>query len=712
MIPIKQNRSWSKPDKVPGLIAIKKVDWSIFEYGSHIPLNFHEDFAEANDDINIELGEGKNVELLIKETSFDARLVNIDRKQVDYDTYQLRYDSNNELKEFLRRKFKTSYNFLKAQRDKEENTRKQHTLPENISEYMEFYDSGEPLKYKVKLVTTESSDSVIIWWVNQGKSNKKKDDKSNLWAPIENQNGNNIWHWDTMKEVEVGDIILHYSNGALRYVSKALSTAKEKPKPESLAGNKDWNEVGRLIELDHYELNPVIELYKFNDQLKELNISKGPINVKGEVNQGYLFRFNKEGLVIIQQSQPETNWPEFALMGRDIGHADIEINIQATINNITDYISSKGFTYPEGLIENFYLSLKTKPFVLLAGVSGTGKTKLVKLFAEAIGCTDENGQFKMISVRPDWSDSSDLLGYKNIRDTFQPGPMIEVLQNAVANPNDIYFVCLDEMNLARVEYYFSDFLSIMETRRINQEGRILTSCLLDEDDFVEPDDKDKYAKLIIPDNLYIVGTVNMDETTHPFSKKVLDRANTIELSEINLLVYGLSDDEDDIKIDTGRISNEFLKSDYLTLNNCSTADKAIIKEVVEDIQKINDILEEASLQIGYRIRDEFCFYMIYNEHEALIKKDQAFDFQLMQKILPRIQGSSRSIKNVLIKLYNFTTDENLSVKEGEVGDIAIKTVEEFKEGKNNAEIKYPISAEKIATMIKRIEEDGFTAYWI
>ncbi|MFW6017164.1 MAG: hypothetical protein ACOCRK_12055, partial [bacterium] len=121
-------------------------------------------------------------------------------------------------------------------------------------------------------------------------------------------------------------------------------------------------------------------------------------------------------------------------------HLLFDFDIKDIVVGITNYISSKGFTYPPGLIENFYLSLKTKPFVLLAGVSGTGKTKLVKLFAEAIGCTEENGQFKMISVRPDWSDSSDLLGYKNIRDKFQPGPMIEVLQDAAANPDDIYFV--------------------------------------------------------------------------------------------------------------------------------------------------------------------------------------------------------------------------------------------------------------------------------
>ncbi|MFW6229662.1 MAG: DUF3578 domain-containing protein, partial [Halanaerobium sp.] len=160
------------------------------------------------------------------------------------------------------------------------------------------------------------------------------------------------------------------------------------------------------------------------------------------------------------------------------------------------------------------------------------------------------------------------------------------LKAAMADPDNIYFVCLDEMNLARVEYYFSDFLSIMETRRKGQSGSIATSKLLSEKDFVSEDDKDNYAGLIIPDNLYIVGTVNMDETTHPFSKKVLDRANTIEFSEINLLDYSLVSNEQEIDIESTEVSNDFLRSDYIILNDCSKEDNKIISEVVEKLQEI------------------------------------------------------------------------------------------------------------------------------
>ena len=142
------------------------------------------------------------------------------------------------------------------------------------------------------------------------------------------------------------------------------------------------------------------------------------------------------------------------------------LTVVERVSYIKSYIESRGFHFPKDLIENFYLSLKTKPFVILAGVSGTGKTKLVKLFAEALGATSANHQFNLIPVRPDWSDPSDLLGYKDLTGAFRPGQLAEVLVEAskADNRNKPYFICLDEMNLARVEHYFSDLLSVIETQ--------------------------------------------------------------------------------------------------------------------------------------------------------------------------------------------------------------------------------------------------------
>ena len=379
-------------------------------------------------------------------------------------------------------------------------------------------------------------------------------------------------------------------------------------------------------------------------------------------------------------------------------------NIEDKVKYIKRYIESLGFNYPDGLIENFYLSLKTKPFVLLAGISGTGKTKLVKLFAKALGCTTDNGRFKLIPVKPDWSDGSDLLGYNDLKSKFQPGPMIDIIKKASENKENPYFICLDEMNLARVEYYFSDFLSIMESRE-KRGDLIKTDKLLEKTDFSKDVDKEKYAGLRIPDNLYIVGTVNMDETTHPFSKKVLDRANTIEFSEVSLTEFHLKDKENTHQT-LENVTNQFLKPHYITLNDCNKENKKFITRVIDELQKVNNILKKANLHVGYRVRDEITFYMLYNKRNDLLNFNEAFDFQIIQKILPRIQGSSSVINQVLRDLFELAASNYHFEEKINVGDEAIEYVEE------NRVSPYTRTAKKLAYMIKRLEEDRFTAYWL
>ena len=239
---------------------------------------------------------------------------------------------------------------------------------------------------------------------------------------------------------------------------------------------------------------------------------------------------------------------------------DNQMSVKESIERIKEYIAGQGFQYPEGVIDNFYLSLKSKPFVILAGTSGTGKTRLIKLFAEALGSTSAerggNGRYKLVPVRPDWSDSSDLFGHVNLKGEFVPGAIIDFIKSAASDLSHPYFLCLDEMNLARVEYYLSDFLSIIETReRVNDE--IITDEIV-----LDQSAAAKYGKVILPENLYIIGTVNMDETTFPFSRKVLDRANTIEFSYVDLLPNFVETEDN---VETVPQGNNFLKAEYLTL---------------------------------------------------------------------------------------------------------------------------------------------------
>lgn len=380
-----------------------------------------------------------------------------------------------------------------------------------------------------------------------------------------------------------------------------------------------------------------------------------------------------------------------------------KLSTKETLEKIKNYISAKGFTFEEGLVENFYLSLKSKPFVILAGTSGTGKTRLVRLFAEAIGANSKNGRYKLVSVRPDWSDSSDLFGHVNLNDKFIPGPIIDFIKKAELDDTNPYFLCLDEMNLARVEYYLSDILSIIETRECI-DGKVITDPLIDANYYGgDLTARDNYGIVRIPENLYIIGTVNMDETTFPFSRKVLDRANTIEFSTVNLLANFEKTLEQALPTE---VNNSFMKSDYVFFSQCDK-EKDFVQQLCIELEEINKILNKANAHIGYRVRDEIVFYMLNNNKANLLDRNDAFDREIMQKILPRIQGSSVSIKSMLCELFKHCASdfEGYQTENDDASSKMLKAAQKDS-------CKYKASAKKIAFMVRRFEEDGFTSYWL
>jgi MoxR-like ATPase len=381
--------------------------------------------------------------------------------------------------------------------------------------------------------------------------------------------------------------------------------------------------------------------------------------------------------------------------GREIKKNSKDITKVEKIKYLHKYIISKGFYYSLKDIANFYLSLKTKPFVILAGISGTGKTKLAKYFAEAI-----NANCELIPVKPDWTDNCDLMGYIDIDNNYKEKSMVRIIKEAISHPREIFIVLLDEMNLARVEHYFSDFLSIIETRRFDDNtGNIITNNLITDENFKE---EDELKKIFIPDNIYIVGTVNIDETTYPFSRKVLDRANSIELNSVDLdmVTNASSGKRDKLK----GIENEFLKAKYVISNDLSEDDKVYCKKIINKLKEIDSLLKEADFQIGYRIRDEICFYMLYQrEIDSILSFEEAFDLQIMQKILPRIQGSSERVKRLLVNMISHLSEKKDFDKNNSIEDITKSTYEVNKNRK---------SIDKLLFMLRRYNDDGFTSFWI
>lgn len=370
------------------------------------------------------------------------------------------------------------------------------------------------------------------------------------------------------------------------------------------------------------------------------------------------------------------------------------------LNYVYKHIKNSGFRYQYEEIANFFLSLKTKPFVILAGISGTGKTQLPRKFAEAVGMS--RNQLIQIPVRPDWTDASELIGYTALDGSYKPKPLTNAIKEAISNKAKPYFLILDEMNLARVEHYFSDFLSIIETRT-RDNGKIITDPLIREEELENAINKGEFLNLYWPENLYLIGTVNMDETTHSFSRKVLDRANTIEMNEVDLNWLNRTKlDESDISI----ADNSLFKSEFIQSTDLDQSSKNMISDQLIKLININEILKIGDMHFAYRVRDEVAYYLIYAAKYELLELNQALDYQMVQKILPRIHGSSLRIQIILIKLLNLLAATTYNPKTPDIDDLRKRKTDLIEQ------TVYKRAVSKIIFMIERFEEDRFTSFWL
>jgi 5-methylcytosine-specific restriction enzyme B len=531
----------------------------------------------------------------------------------------------------------------------------------------------------------EERKSLKYWWVNQGQTHKEEKEGGYLWAPKQAKSGTIFAHHRNLIHAKIGDLVFAYSAGEIKAVGIVEREAEEHPKPKEISSG-NWEEEGNLVRLTYYDLISPIKKEEIPEEWR-LN-EPGPFDRNGNVKQGYFFEVSEE-FVGKLLGKFKHHFPKEVM---DIINVPIQEDVKTLTyeqitNQIHSYISSKGFYYTEEEVINLFLSLKTKPFVILSGISGTGKTKIVQWLAESVGATEKNGRFTLIPVRPDWNDGSDLLGYVDIKGDFKPGPLTKVVLEAEQYPEYPYFVLLDEMNLARVEYYFSDVLSVMESRRW-ENGKIVSSNLLS---------KEVAGREIpLPSNVYIVGTVNMDETTHPFSKKVLDRANTIEFNRVNLSHLEFLKELEEVH--PIPLKDEAFSAKYLHLKDVYQEYPHIVEQATNELVKVNQFLQPLGAHVGYRVRDEICFYLAYNEEGKLMTYENAFDYCLLQKILPRISGSDSRVQRALEQLYTFCTSFELNGNYDDLVDFSYA--------------RYPKSAAKILEMLRRLMDDGFTSFWI
>ncbi len=392
------------------------------------------------------------------------------------------------------------------------------------------------------------------------------------------------------------------------------------------------------------------------------------------------------------------------------------ISAAQALIEIENFIRSRGFNFGTKTLRAFFASLRAKPFVILAGNSGTGKSRLARLFAEAVGANVGNGRFQMVPVRPDWNDSSDLLGYFDLNGDFRPGHLIATLLRAHVQRDKPFFICLDEMNLARVEHYFSDFLSIIESRRRDALA-VVTDPVLREEHIRRmkrdslPGDVARILEEMqrspvpigFPPNLFVVGTVNMDETTQPFSRKVLDRANTLEFNEIDL-EEGLSDDGPETPVSALDLSSAFLASDLTSLNDLPSEHRDTAGKVASFLQNLNGSLALAGFEVGYRVRDEAIAFTVF-ALGAGMSHEEAEENIVLQKVLPRVQGSSPRIETALISLMKRLSGDQ-EVPDKEATDFTMR-LEQLRVRPDASPV-----LRKLAGMLLIFREEGFTSFWL
>lgn len=318
--------------------------------------------------------------------------------------------------------------------------------------------------------------------------------------------------------------------------------------------------------------------------------------------------------------------------------------------------------------KRYITSLLAKPFVILTGNSGTGKTRISKQFAEYLEWKSEDGKrnWLMVSVGADWTDNSKILGFYNPianegKGKYEKTEIVELIEEANKHTNIPYFLILDEMNLSHVERYFSDFLSHMET----------PDTVFNLDGFD--------GELVYPDNLFVVGTVNIDETTYMFSPKVLDRANVIEFKpekESVLKLFSEPSVSRRINAVSDGSAEAFLKIAREVRNGKLAFEGYRQDEVVYDLKyverifgEVYEIIQESGFEFAYRTVKEIRQYISAAYEIAsnnTIDLIEIVDQQILQKVLPKIHGNKKEIGQLLDKLEAFCAEEKLSESEKKI----------------------------------------------
>jgi 5-methylcytosine-specific restriction protein B len=363
------------------------------------------------------------------------------------------------------------------------------------------------------------------------------------------------------------------------------------------------------------------------------------------------------------------------------------------ISTFKQGLVTTGLLFSKEIILRFSASLLTKPFVILTGLSGSGKTKLAQAFVQWI-CKDKS-QYRIIPVGADWTNREPLLGYPNAlnpKEYVKPDSgVLDLLIQANNRPDIPHFLILDEMNLSHVERYFADFLSVMESKEeipLYSEGTV---------------ENDVPPKLKVPANLFIIGTVNIDETTNMFSPKVLDRANTIEFRVTQAEMKKFLGNIKDINMDALNGKGAGMGKSFLDMAANKSFATTDIDSINAALVRFFGELKKTGAEFGYRSATEIL--RLINQLTVLdddLTTNQKIDIAIMQKLMPKLHGSRRKLCPVLETLGTFCIEGEVKI----IKDVFENAEFDF----DGSKVLYPISLEKISRMYRGAIDNGFASF--
>lgn len=368
-----------------------------------------------------------------------------------------------------------------------------------------------------------------------------------------------------------------------------------------------------------------------------------------------------------------------------------------SINAIINCIKQTGLVYSDNLIKRFAFSLMSKRFLILSGLAGSGKTQLAISFASSL-VNNKEKQMCVVSVGSDWTNREPLLGYPN---ALQQGKYVKpengvldllIEANKAENADKPFFLILDEMNMSYVERYFADFLSAMESKEK------ISLWNTDASDTIKVNSDDVPQSIDLPRNLFIIGTINVDETTYMFSPKVLDRANVIEfkISSKEMALFLKEMREVDSNSINGKVSN--MGADFVE----KSCNKDFNKDdnAASTLQEFFNELKNVNAEFGYRTATEIFRFICQAKatDDTLIKMtdEEILDAAIVQKLLPKLHGSRKKLEPVLTQLWKLCFS-------GAGKDLNIA-----KDNVDKAQFKE--SADKILRMYESATANGFTSF--